>query len=143
MMRKTITVGFMVAFACLVLAQTGKTNLTGTWNKVSTKTASGEVVPGVTENMSILHNEPYIYFYYQVKDGMGERVLDLKGKTDGKPHEQKIDDRPATLIAHWEGPCDHRLGRNVRSRLVGILGAYFFTTSALEQYRRTRSARLS
>ena len=53
--------------------------------------------------MMIVHNEPYIYLLYRIKDGSGERTLDLKGMTDGKPHVQEIEGQPATLIAQWEG----------------------------------------
>ena len=99
MKRKVIIVGLVAAITCLAFAQTTKLNLTGTWERLA---VGGYGNPG-TETMMIVHNEPYLYLLYRIKDGAGERTLDLKGMIDGKPHEQKIEGQAATLIAQWEG----------------------------------------
>ncbi|MFN0111759.1 MAG: hypothetical protein ACKVZH_23115 [Blastocatellia bacterium] len=99
MNRKLTAVVFTVAIACLTFAQPKKLNLTGAWERVG---SSGAVNTG-TEKMTIVHNEPYIYLLYRVKDGAGERTLDLKGMLDGKPHTQEIEGRPATMLTQWEG----------------------------------------
>ncbi len=99
MKRNIIIASLVAAIACATFAQTTKLNLSGTWERLS---VDGYGNPG-TETMMIVHNEPYLYLLYRIKDGAGERTLDLKGMTDGKSHEQKIEGEPATLIAQWEG----------------------------------------
>lgn len=90
---------FVAAIACITFAQTTKLNISGTWERVA---LDGYGNPG-TETMMIVHNEPYIYLLYRIKDGAGERTLDLKGMIDGKPHAQEVEGQPATLMAQWEG----------------------------------------
>ena len=99
MNRKIMAVIFMAAIACVTFAQPTKLNLSGAWERLS---VGGYGNPG-TETMMFVHNEPYLYLLYRIKDGAGERTLDLKGMTDGKPHPQEIEGQPATLIAQWEG----------------------------------------
>ncbi len=99
MNRKVLVAIFMVAIATINFAQPTKPNLNGTWERVL---VGGYGNPG-TETMLFVHNEPYLYLLYRIKDGAGERTLDLKGMTDGKPHTQEIEGQPATLIAQWEG----------------------------------------
>ncbi len=99
MNQKLAAVVFTVIIACITFAQPKKLNLTDTWERVG---SSGAVNTG-TEKMMIVHNEPYIYLLYRIKDEVGERTLDLKGMLDGKPHTQEIDGRPATLLTQWEG----------------------------------------
>lgn len=64
---------------------------------------SGAGNPG-KEAMTIVHTEPYLYLLYRIKDGAGERTLDLKGIIDGKSHKQETEGQPATVMAQWEGP---------------------------------------
>lgn len=99
MNRKLMAAIFMAAIVCVTSAQPAKLNLSGTWERLS---AGGYVNPG-TETMMFVHHEPYLYLLYRIKDAAGERTLDLKGMTDGKPHPQEIEGQPATLIAQWEG----------------------------------------
>ncbi|NOT64062.1 MAG: hypothetical protein HOP19_27935 [Acidobacteria bacterium] len=99
MNRKIMAALFVAAIACVTSAQPAKLNLSGTWERLS---VSGYGNPG-TETMTFVHNEPYLYLLYRIKDGAGERTLDLKGMIDGKPHKQEIDEQPAILIAQWEG----------------------------------------
>lgn len=83
----------------VMFAQNKKLNLSGTWERVA---LGGYGNPG-TETMMIVHHDPYIYLIYRIKDGAGERTLDLKGMIDGKPHPQEVEGQPATLLAQWEG----------------------------------------
>ena len=99
MKRKIMAAVFVAAIACVAFAQTAKLNLSGTWERLS---VGGYGNPG-TETMMFVHNEPYLYLLYRIKDGAGERTLDLKGKVDGKPHTQEIEGQPATLTVQWEG----------------------------------------
>ncbi len=99
MKRKITVVAFVAVITCMAVGQTAKQNLTGTWERAA---LSGYGNPG-TETMTFFHNEPYIYLLYRIKDGAGERTLDLKGMIDGKPHAQEVEGQPATLIAQWEG----------------------------------------
>jgi hypothetical protein len=80
-------------------AQANKPNLTGTWERAA---IGGSGNPG-TETMTLVHHEPHLYLLYRINDRGGERTLDLKGMIDGKPHEQQIEGRPATLTAQWQG----------------------------------------
>ncbi|HEX4946872.1 MAG TPA: hypothetical protein VFZ34_09420 [Blastocatellia bacterium] len=99
MHRKTIVALFVTVIACVTFAQTTKPNLTGTWERVALE---GSGNPG-TESMLIVHNEPYFYLLYRIKDEAGARTLDLKGMTDGKMHPQEVDGQPAMLMLWWEG----------------------------------------
>ena len=99
MNRKIMLTVLVAVIACVTFAQTTKLNLTGTWERLS---VGGYGNPG-TETMMIVHNEPYIYLLYRIKDGAGERTLDLKGMTDGKLHPQEVEGQPAMLMVWWEG----------------------------------------
>lgn len=99
MNRTSAAVLFVALAVCVAFNQTTKPNITGTWERVA-MTGAGN--PGA-EFMTIAHTEPYFYLLYRIKDGAGERVLDLKGIIDGKPHKQETEGRPATLTAYWEG----------------------------------------
>lgn len=99
MKRKILVAMLVAAIACVGFAQATKLNLSGTWERVA---LGGYGNPG-TETMTFFHNEPYIYLLYRIKDGAGERTLDLKGKIDGKPHAQEVEGESATLMAQWEG----------------------------------------
>ncbi|MCG3161393.1 MAG: hypothetical protein JMDDDDMK_02567 [Acidobacteria bacterium] len=99
-MKRTIIVVLLVtAVVCVTSGQTTKPNISGAWERVA---ISGAGNPGA-ETMTFFHNEPYVYLLYRIKDGAGERTLDLKGIIDGKPHTQEIEGRPATLTVQWEG----------------------------------------
>lgn len=89
----------MVTFTVLAVAQTKKLDISGTWTRVA---LGGYGNPG-TETMMLVHNDPYLYLIYRIKDGAGERTLDLKGMIDSKPHPQEVEGQPATLLAQWEG----------------------------------------
>lgn len=99
MKQKMIVVVFVVALACIAFGQPKKTNLTGTWERVS---MSGAGNPG-TETMTFFHEEPYLYLLYRIKDKAGERTLDFKGVIDGKPQTQETEGRSATVTVQWEG----------------------------------------
>jgi hypothetical protein len=99
MNRIIIVAVFVTAIVCIAIGQPKKTNLSGTWERVA---MSGAGNPG-TERLTFFHDEPYLYLLYRIKDGAGERVLDLKGIIDGKPHKQETEGRPATMVAQWEG----------------------------------------
>lgn len=96
-MRQRITlVVILLALTTIGIGQS-KPDLNGTWVR--------KAAPDVEKNkqdMVIEHNGDNIHVVYHIEDAW-KRTLDLKGKTDGKPHAQTALNAPATLITRWDG----------------------------------------
>lgn len=99
-MSANIIAGILITLlAGATVTQSTRPILTGTWERVA---LGGSGNPG-SESMTILHNEPYVYLLYRIKDDAGVRTLDLKGMTDARLHPQEVDGQPAILTVWWEG----------------------------------------
>lgn len=96
MKQKITLVVILLALTTIGIGQ-NKSNFNGTWVR--------KVAPDAEKNkqdMVIELEGDNIHIVYHIEDAW-KRTLDLKGKTDGKPHAQTALNAPATLIAKWDG----------------------------------------
>ena len=96
-MKQAITlIVILLALSTIGMGQT-KPNLNGTWVR--------KAAPDVEKNKQDMFIElegDNVHIVYHIEDAW-KRTLDLKGKTDGKPHAQTALNAPATLITRWDG----------------------------------------
>ena len=96
MKQRLALVVILLALTTIGIGQ-AKPNLNGTWVR--------KVAPDAEKNkqdMVIELDGDNIHVVYHIEDAW-KRTLDLKGKTDGKPHAQTALNAPATLITRWDG----------------------------------------
>ena len=96
-MKQAITlIVILLALSTIGMGQT-KSNLNGTWVRKAAPDAEKN-----KQDMVIELDGDNIHIVYHIEDAW-KRTLDLKGKTDGKPHAQTALNAPATLITRWDG----------------------------------------
>jgi hypothetical protein len=96
MKQKITLVVILLALITAGIAKS-KPDLNGTWVRKAAPDAEKN-----KQDMVIQLEGDNIHIVYHIEDTW-KRTLDLKGKTDGKPHAQTALNAPATLIAKWDG----------------------------------------
>ena len=97
-MFKPIRLLWLCAVFALPSWSAGHTDFGGTWTM---RTWKSQPVTW-SEVYAFEHDATWLRVIMRIDDSLGQRVLDVSGTLDGKPHRQMVAGYPCTFVGKWE-----------------------------------------